>query len=380
MKIVIMPGTPTRSEDGTVQQNTAADLDAAVAAAAAALHQEPAPHPAAAVPAGGGPMAYGLLPKPKRNAVLLAVSLAALLVPMTDLPALQAVGQELQAEPGPVAATVALYMLAAGIGCLCWISFADRFGRRMAYAIGSLLFLGSSVGCICAHSIGLLLGFRALQGLAAASFLATGQADRFGRRMAYAIGSLLFLGSSVGCICAHSIGLLLGFRALQGLAAASFLATGQSVVVNVFGPAERDRAAHLFTMPLLVGPMLGPLLGGLLCQDWGWRSSLIFMAAAAGVVVLPLLKLVVPETHQFLTVQRLRKANPEAASHLTDAEAIMSRPPTFRAPCVHLKHLAGSSSWLFMLLAMTAFGFMFASLTGALLCLMLTLKSICVAS
>lgn len=44
------------------------------------------------------------------------------------------------------------------------------------------------------------------------------QADRFGRRMAYAIGSLLFLGSSVGCICAHSIGLLLGFRALQGLA------------------------------------------------------------------------------------------------------------------------------------------------------------------
>lgn len=72
-----------RSEDGTVQQNTAADLDAAVAAAAAALHQEPAPHPAAAVPAGGGPMAYGLLPKPKRNAVLLAVSLAALLVPMT---------------------------------------------------------------------------------------------------------------------------------------------------------------------------------------------------------------------------------------------------------------------------------------------------------
>ena len=70
---------------------------------------------------------------------------------------------------------------------------------------------------------------------------------------------------------------------------------------------------------------------------------------------------------QFLTVQRLREANPEAASHLTDAEAIMSRPPTFRAPCVHLKHLAGSSSWLFMLLAMTAFGFMFASLTGALL-------------
>jgi MFS family permease len=44
------------------------------------------------------------------------------------------------------------------------------------------------------------------------------QADRFGRRITYGVSSVLFLGTSVGCIFAPTIGVLLAFRALQGFA------------------------------------------------------------------------------------------------------------------------------------------------------------------
>ncbi|WIA13766.1 hypothetical protein OEZ85_007316 [Tetradesmus obliquus] len=229
------------------------------------------------------------------------------------LPALQAVGQELQAAAGPVAATVALYMLAVGIGCLCWGPVADRFGRFITYVIGGVLFLGASVGCLCAPSTNILLVF----------------------------------------------------RALQGLAAASFQTTGLSVIADLYGPGTRGQAIHCFLLPMLLGPMLGAALGGALSQRWGWRCCFILLVAADG-LMLPLLMTMVPETHQFFVVRRLRATNPEAARHLAEAEAIMAQPPVFSAPWVPLKHLFDGVNFMYVLAAAMTFGFMFASLTGTM--------------
>jgi hypothetical protein len=56
----------------------------------------------------------------------------------------------------------------------CSLSQADRFGRRITYAAGSVLFLGTSLGCIFAPTIGVLVAFRALQGLAGAALEGAG--------------------------------------------------------------------------------------------------------------------------------------------------------------------------------------------------------------
>lgn len=61
------------------------------------------------------------------------------------------------------------FMCFAVCGCCCCISAArqaDRFGRRIAYFTSSVLFLGTSLACIFAPTIGVLVAFRALQGLA----------------------------------------------------------------------------------------------------------------------------------------------------------------------------------------------------------------------
>ncbi|KAF6254077.1 major facilitator superfamily domain-containing protein [Scenedesmus sp. NREL 46B-D3] len=188
-------------------------------------------------------------------------------------------------------------------------------------------------------------------------------ADRFGRRITYAVGSVLFLGTSIGCIFAPTIGVLVAFRALQGLAVASYQTTGQGVIADVFEPAMRGIAAGLFMIPLLVGPLLGPLLGGVLSQVWGWRSTFICLTVAAGAIVLPLLLVVVPETHQYRVVRRLSKVDAAAAKHIVEAEAILSQPPVFLAPWVPLKYLVEGDILPYALLTMTTFGSMFASLT-----------------
>eukprot|EP00882_Tetradesmus_deserticola_P014887 GHRQ01015842.1.p1 GENE.GHRQ01015842.1~~GHRQ01015842.1.p1 ORF type:complete len:172 (+),score=49.83 GHRQ01015842.1:307-822(+) len=99
-----------------------------VSSAAAATNQDLLEPGAIVIVTDGGSHAgassvYELLTKRKRNAVLLAAAVASILVPLTDtiyLPALQAVGRDLRADAGLVAASVAIYMLTVGIGSLFW--------------------------------------------------------------------------------------------------------------------------------------------------------------------------------------------------------------------------------------------------------------------
>uniref|UniRef100_A0A383WNZ1 Major facilitator superfamily (MFS) profile domain-containing protein n=1 Tax=Tetradesmus obliquus TaxID=3088 RepID=A0A383WNZ1_TETOB len=333
-RVVSAPASPsaTYHHRHVHRPHTADDHTAAAAAAADQARQQHEPefdhgHPARQASAeaaaaatvviaddgskAGASSVYELLSKRKRNAVLLAAAIASILVPLTDLPALQAVGQDLRADAGLVAASVAIYMLTVGIGSLFWGPMADRFGRRITYAVGSVLFLGTSVGCIFAPTIGVLVAF----------------------------------------------------RALQGLAVAAYQTTGQGVVADTFEPAIRGTAAGLFMIPLLVGPLLGPLLGGVLSQVWGWRSTFICLTVAAGAIIFPMLMLVVPETHQYRVVRRLSKADPAAAKRIAEAEAILSHPLVFSAPWVPLKFLVEGDILPYALLTMTTFGSMFASLT-----------------
>jgi multidrug resistance protein len=257
---------------------------------------------------------YEFHSKRRQYLILLAAAIASIMVPFTDtiyLPALQAVGQDLSASADLVAASVAIYMLTVGVGSLIWGPAADKYGRRIAYAASTVLFLGTTVACIFAPSIAVLVAF----------------------------------------------------RALQGLAVASFSTTGQGVVADVFPPHMRGTAAGLFMIPLLVGPLLGPLLGGVLSQVWGWRSTFICLVVFCGGVVAPLLAVLVPETHQYMVVKRLSKRDPTAAKQLVEAEVILSRRPTFAAPWVPLKYLIERDIAPYALLTMSSFGVMFASLT-----------------
>jgi len=96
--------------------------------------------------------------------------------------------------------------------------------------------------------------------------------DIFGRRRALLIGIALFGVASVLCALAPSAGMVIAFRALQGLGAALIFPVSVSVLTNAF-PAERSSQAIGFAYGIAgLGNAAGPLIGGLLTETVGWRA------------------------------------------------------------------------------------------------------------
>ena len=120
--------------------------------------------------------------------------------------------------------------------------------------------------------------------------------DRIGRRRVFQIGLVLFCAGSLLCSLAHSIGELIGFRAVQGLGASMLNPVALSIIANVFRqPKERARAVGIWGAVAGVALALGPLLGGALTQAVGWRS-IFWINLPVGIAAIVLSARFVPES------------------------------------------------------------------------------------
>jgi EmrB/QacA subfamily drug resistance transporter len=97
-------------------------------------------------------------------------------------------------------------------------------------------------------------------------------ADMLGRKRILNTGLALFAGASVVVALAPSFAMLIVFRALQGIGAAMFMATIMGTAVTAFPPAQRGRVLGLISSIVAAGTLMGPPLGGLLTDAFGWRS------------------------------------------------------------------------------------------------------------
>lgn len=96
-------------------------------------------------------------------------------------------------------------------------------------------------------------------------------ADRFGTRRVYVGAIVLFVIGSVLCAAAPSLDLLVAARVVQGLGGALLLPVGRLVVLKTF-PRERFLQAMSFVaIPGLIGPLIGPTLGGWLVEAASWH-------------------------------------------------------------------------------------------------------------
>ncbi len=97
-------------------------------------------------------------------------------------------------------------------------------------------------------------------------------ADRFGTRRVFIVAIALFTLGSLLCALSRGLGSLVASRVLQGLGGALLLPVGRLAVLRTFSRDEFLRAMSLVTIPGLVGPLLGPPLGGWLVQvaSWHW--------------------------------------------------------------------------------------------------------------
>jgi len=120
--------------------------------------------------------------------------------------------------------------------------------------------------------------------------------DRFGRRPALLGGLALYLGATLACALAGSIGALIAARFLQALGACAGPVLARAIVRDVF---ERQRGAEVLaymTMAMALAPALGPMAGGYLQVAFGWRAAFAALLAFAAVLLLGV-ALMLPETN-----------------------------------------------------------------------------------
>jgi DHA2 family multidrug resistance protein len=96
--------------------------------------------------------------------------------------------------------------------------------------------------------------------------------EKFGRRRYYLTCIGLFTATSVACGLAPNLEFLIIFRILQGLAGGALLPTSQTLIYEQFPKEKAGVAGAIFGMSVMVGPALGPVLGGFLTDSFGWRS------------------------------------------------------------------------------------------------------------
>ena len=94
--------------------------------------------------------------------------------------------------------------------------------------------------------------------------------QQFGRRNYFAVSIIIFTVSSFLCGNASNIWELVAFRFIQGLGGGALLVTAQTIITESYPIAKRGMAQAIYGMGVIVGPTLGPPLGGYLVDNFSW--------------------------------------------------------------------------------------------------------------
>lgn len=166
------------------------------------------------------------------------------------LPAMPAMGRSLHASAGMIEWTISGYLIGFSLGQLLWGPLGDRYGRRIAVAVGLVLFVIGSAGCALAQSAHMMIGWRVVQALGACASVALSRAmvrDIYeGNRAAQMLSTLITvmaIAPLIGPLVGGQIVALAGWRAifwtLVGVGAVTFAAL--FTIPETLPPERRSR-------------------------------------------------------------------------------------------------------------------------------------------
>jgi len=93
---------------------------------------------------------------------------------------------------------------------------------------------------------------------------------RFGGVKVFSVAVFMFGVSSLLCGMSTSLGMLLLMRVLQGMAGGPIMALSQTLLLRIFPKEKAMQATGLWAMTTLLAPVVGPVLGGWICDNWSW--------------------------------------------------------------------------------------------------------------
>jgi multidrug resistance protein len=240
---------------------------------------------------------YDVFSEFQRRIILCCMLFAVILLPFSDtvyLPAIDTIANDLKTSDTIINLTISMYLLCNGISCLIW-------------------------GVIC---------------------------DRWGRNLTMRFGLLIFLFSSVFSIFTLNKYLLLILRIFQGCTISVTAVVSQAVIADIYPPDQRGRAVGVIFIPVLVGVILGPVIGGILTYYYGWRSIFVFQSILTFILLIIYI-LIIPETHQYQVMKQITNKK------IIECNEILE--PKLSNPFLPLIYLSHSNILAFILSASTAF-------------------------
>ena len=120
-------------------------------------------------------------------------------------------------------------------------------------------------------------------------------ARRFGAKRVYLVSLVLFTLGSIACGLSNTLVALVVFRVLQGIGGGMIMPLAQLIMAQVAGPKRMGRVMGVVSMPAMLAPILGPVVGGLILQNLHW-SWIFFVNVPIGVVAIYLGWRMLPET------------------------------------------------------------------------------------
>ena len=124
----------------------------------------------------------------------------------------------------------------------------------------------------------------------------TGWASRrYGAKRVYLVSLVLFTAGSAACGVSNSLVGLVVFRVLQGAGGGMIMPVAQLIMAQVAGPKRMGRVMGVVSMPAMLAPIFGPVLGGVILENLHW-SWIFFVNVPVGVVAFALAWRMLPQT------------------------------------------------------------------------------------
>ena len=141
----------------------------------------------------------------------------------------------------------------------------------------------------------------------------------FGQKRVYLASMVIFVAASALCGTARSLPALIFYRVLQGLGGGALQPTQQAILRQTFPPAEQGMAMALFSMVIMVGPAIGPVLGGYITDNYAW-PWIFFINLPVGIIGI---MMTAQNVHEPDDVRAANRARAEVARKHLDVAGIV---------------------------------------------------------
>jgi EmrB/QacA subfamily drug resistance transporter len=122
-------------------------------------------------------------------------------------------------------------------------------------------------------------------------------ADRYGARTVFRTAIVIFTIGSVCCGISHSLGQLVAARILQGFGGAMMVPVGRLIVLKTVPKSELVTAMSYLTVPAVLGPVVGPPVGGFIVTYYSWRW-IFFINVPIGIIGITLVTMLIPNIRE----------------------------------------------------------------------------------